>query len=240
MGLMKAKNDMPLHNKVNMSDIARTHTLRCDSKQFENRFLDIVNMLSNDDDIFFLGELLPQPLVKGGQPSYIDGTDGIPVINTLSIQNLTINSNDCRYITEDDFDNIPDIRRLKKGDVLLTMDGGTSIGKSAVFDLDTDYTVDSHVAVLRPIGISPKAFSYLLASPIGQLQFKKFESGASGQTSVTEEDLRRFVFPKNLLSNIEFLADRLDTTRKEIAIRKKQLEIEENLAWQKFLSDCFK
>lgn len=238
MGLMATKLEKPIHNKVNMLDITGTHSLRCDSKQFDIRFSEIVRM-SRREDVFYLGELLPQPLIKGGQPSYIDGSDGIPVINTLSIQHLAINTSDCRYITEDDFDNIPDIRKLRKGDVLLTMDGGSSIGKSAVFELDSDYTVDSHVAILRPSGISPKALSYLLASPIGQLQFKKAESGASGQTSVTEEDLRRFVFPRNLLTHIEDLVDQLDATRKDINLRKKQLEDEETLAWSKFLSDCF-
>lgn len=239
MGLMAVKPEIPIHNKVRMLDIAGTHSLRCDSKQFEVRFSEITKMLFRDD-VFYLGELLPLPLVKGGQPSYIDGFDGIPVINTLSIQQLSINTNDCRYIAEEDFDSIPDIRKLRKGDVLLTMDGGTSIGKSAVFNLDSDYTVDSHVAILRPSGISPMALSYLLASPIGQLQFKKAESGASGQTSVTEEDLRRFVFPRKLLSNIEDLAEQLDATRKDISLRKKQLEDEENFAWSKFLKDCFR
>lgn len=112
---------------------------------------------------------------------------------------------DCRYITEEDFDDIPENRRLKRDDVLLTMDGGTSIGKTAVFNFTGNYTIDSHVAILRPHGISAKALAYLLASPLGQLQFKKAESGASGQTSVTEDDLRRFVFPKSLLTNIEEL-----------------------------------
>ena len=127
---------------------------------------------------------------------------------------------------------------LKKGDVLLTMDGGTSIGKSAVFDLDDNFTVDSHVAILRPVGISPKAMAYLLASPMGQLQFNRAESGASGQTAVTEEDLRRFQFPRALLKNIEDLAEDLDKKRKKINEKKKALEKEEFEAWNIFSSAC--
>ena len=112
------------------------------------------------------------------------------------------------------------------------MDGGTSIGKSAVFDLDDNFTVDSHVAILRPVGISPKAMAYLLASPMGQLQFNRAESGASGQTAVTEEDLRRF------LKNIEDLAEDLDKKRKKINEKKKALEKEEFEAWNIFSSAC--
>ena len=85
--------------------------------EFEERFKDIRD-LSHKDGVFYLGELLPEPLVKGSQPAYIDGTEGIPVINTLSIQKLKINTDDCRYISEDDFEDLPDARKLKQGDVL--------------------------------------------------------------------------------------------------------------------------
>lgn len=118
------------------------------------------------------------------------------------------------------------------------MDGGTSIGKSAIFDLDDNFTVDSHVAIIRPVGISEKAMAYLLASPMGQLQFNKAESGASGQTAVTEEDLRRFQFPSALLKNIEDLAEDLDKKRKKINEKKKALEKEEFEACGIFLSAC--
>lgn len=237
MGLMVKGNNHLKHNKVKLSDIIKTHSLRCDAKQFEEKFSELQKMIDREDT-FYLGELIPQPLVKGGQPSYIDGTDGVPVINTLSIQNLQINVEDCRYILEEDFECILDNRKLKKNDVLLTMDGGTSIGKSAVFNLDGNYTVDSHVAIIRPVGISAKAMAYLLASPMGQLQFNRAESGASGQTSVTEEDLRRFQFPKALLNNIEYLAEQLDMKRNKINKKRKALEIEELEAWNIFSNAC--
>ncbi|GAG19405.1 unnamed protein product, partial [marine sediment metagenome] len=86
-------------------------------------------------------------------------------------------------------------RKPRPGDVLLTMDGGTSIGKPVLFDLEDDFATDSHVAILRPVGLDPKLLVYLLASQLGQLQFQQAESGASGQTAVTEADVRRFRFP---------------------------------------------
>lgn len=233
---MKSKN-YPIHNKAKLSEISRIHSLRCDAKQFEEKYSQLQKMI-NMEDTFYLGELIPQPLVKGGQPPYIDGTDGVPVINTLSVQHLQINVEDCRYISEEDYEYLLESRKLKKGDVLLTMDGGTSIGKSAVFCLDGDFTVDSHVAIIRPVGISAKAMAYLLASPMGQLQFNKAESGASGQTAVTEEDLRRFQFPRVLLENIEYLAEDLDKKREKINEKKKMLEAEELEAWNIFSNAC--
>ncbi|MFL5280438.1 MAG: hypothetical protein ACJ8AW_05460 [Rhodopila sp.] len=69
--------------------------------------------------------------------------------------------------------------------------------------MDCGFTVDSHVAVLRPRGMSPTLLAYLLCSPMGQIQFQRAESGASGQTAVSEEDVRRFRFPRVLEAAFE-------------------------------------
>jgi hypothetical protein len=87
--------------------------------------------------------------------------------------------------------------------VLLTVDGGVSIGKPLYFDGSGDFTIDSHVCILRPQGVSALGIVYLLASPLGQMQFRHAESGASGQTAVTEEDFRRFIFPLSVLDHLD-------------------------------------
>lgn len=230
---MFEREKFPIVSKGSLKKIATSHSLRCDSKQFEKRFEDLTNLLSKTET-FYLGEYLPTPIIKGSQPVYIEGNEGVPVINTLSIQQLQINVEDCRYISEEDFEDLSENRKLKGNDVLLTMDGGTSIGKAVLFDLDGDYTIDSHVAILRPIGISAKSLVYLLASPIGQIQFQKAESGASGQTSVTEEDLRRFMFPVNLLESIDEIVQDLDNQRQAIKKQLIELENKEKEIWEDF------
>ena len=62
--------------------------------------------------------------------------------------------------------------------IVLTVDGGTSIGKPSLFTLVEDFTVDTHVVIIRPKEISPLAVVYLLASPLGQMQFRRAESGS--------------------------------------------------------------
>lgn len=230
---MFEQEEFPIVTKSTLSVIGKSHTLRCDAKQRERRFIELDEMFSGLD-CFFLGEYLPVPLLKGSQPTYLDTQDGIPVINTLSIQKLRINQEDCRYISEESYEVLPDKKKLKENDVLLTMDGGTSIGKPVLFDLEGEWTVDSHVAILRPKGISPKSLVYLLASPIGQVQFQKAESGASGQTAVTEECLRRFVFPMNTLKNIESLTHTLDIQRIAIQSEIDKLQKKERIAWEVF------
>jgi hypothetical protein len=158
-----------------------------------------------------LSSYLPEAFVKGRQPTYLEepGEEEFAyVVSTLAVQVLQINARDCRFTPKSFYDGVGKQRQLRDGDIVLTMDGGTSIGKAAVFDLtafseavevDSDevfVTVDSHVAVLRPQGISSLALAYLLASPIGQAQFQRAESGASGQTAVTEDDVRYFQLPQ--------------------------------------------
>ena len=114
------------------------------------------------------------------------------------------------------------------------MDGGTNIGKPVLFDLDEDYAIDSHVAILRPFGIDPRYVVYLLACPLGQIQFNRAESGASGQTSVTEEDIRRFRFPVINSERVEGIVDEFQQQRAEIAKLAQELSAKEEQSWGGF------
>jgi hypothetical protein len=168
------------------------------------------------------------------QPDSLDQAtdDSVPVINTLSVQNLAIRVADCRHIAREDFDALSCERKLRANDVLLTVDGGVSIGKPVLFDLSGDFTVDSHVVILRPAGLSALALVYLLASPLGQMQFRRAESGASGQTTVTEDDVRRFIFPRSILTEIDTLAAKIESERKQIIEDRRELDRREAAIWK--------
>ena len=172
--------------------------------------------------------------MKGIQPNYLDqpNDESVPVVNTLSIQKLSLNAADCRHITREDFEALSYERRIKKNDVLLTVDGGVSIGKPYRFDLEGDYTIDSHVVILRPKIIEPLSLVYLLASPLGQAQFRKGESGASGQTTVTEDDIRRFVFPSKILGSIDKISEDAESKRQDILREREALARREDRIWE--------
>jgi hypothetical protein len=215
-----------------LSLIATSYAYRCDAKFADESVRATLAKIERAGS-FVLGDYLPLPLVKGIQPEYLDQPtdDSIPVVNTLAIQNLSINESDCRHITREDFDSLDDERKLRKGDVLLTVDGGVSIGKPCHFDIGSPHTMDSHVVVLRPKRLSSLALVYLLASNLGQMQFRRAESGASGQTTVTEDDIRRFIFPKALLSKIDAIASHIESERKRIAKARQKLLTEEAKLW---------
>ena len=215
-----------------LSLIATNYAYRCDAKLADESVLAVLKKIE-EVGFFMLGEYLPQPFAKGMQPDYLDQPtdDSVRVVSTLAIQNLSIIESACRHITREDYDGLNEERKLKMGDVLLTVDGGVSIGKPCHFDIDSDCTMDSHVVVLRPAGLSPLALVYLLASPLGQMQFRRAESGASGQTTVTEDDVRRFVFPKALLASIDSTAMRIEAKRKRIVTAREKLIAEEAALW---------
>lgn len=185
----------PRAMRLSLATVAATSSLRCDAKQAERRFAALDEFLASTDT-FTLDEVLPGPVVRGAQPSYVDEPEGaVPVISTACIRQLTLVVEACRYTASPDW-GADGSRRPVRGDVLLTLDGGASIGKPLAFERDDVFAIDGHVAILRPEGIEAQLLALLLASPIGQAQFQRAEAGASGQTGVSEDDLRRFRFPR--------------------------------------------
>ncbi len=216
-----------------LSLVATSYSLRCDAKHADSTAIAIERKIRSAG-YFELGEFLPGPFVKGIQPEYLDqpNEESVPVVNTLSIQNLSLRVEDCRHISSDDYEAVSSERRLRKGDVLVTVDGGVSIGKPLHFDLVGDFTVDSHVVILRPEGLRPLSLVYLLASPLGQMQFRRAESGANGQTTVTEDDVRRFIFPRDILNSIDQVATTIERERCRIAEARTRLAEEEASLWR--------
>ncbi|EFL86097.1 hypothetical protein HMPREF0326_01800 [Desulfovibrio sp. 3_1_syn3] len=226
------KNIPPKLFWSSLSLSASSYSLRCDAK-FANDSVQTILKKIRSSGCFEIGDFLPNTFVKGIQHEYLDviTDDSVPVVNTLSIQNMKINMEDCRYIQSDDFENLSDERKIKINDVLLTVDGGTSIGKAVLFEETISSTVDSHVCILRPQGIKPLTLVYLLTSKVGQMQFKIYESGASGQTTVTEEDIRRFIFPSAALESIDEVVRDIEAKRAGISKEIEQLKRKENSLW---------
>lgn len=228
----------PRQMKGSLADVCRSHTLRCDAKQGEQRFRDFDSWIASVSH-WSLGDRLPGPIVKGSQPEYLDGADdsGVPVISTLAIQGLAIDQKACRRVVAPDY-GLRAIRKPRVGDVLLTLDGGSSIGKPVLFDLEGEWAIDSHVAILRPVGIDPKLLVFLLASPLGQVQFQRAESGASGQTAVTEDDLRRFVFPEIEATKAATALAEVEAASVEAERLRREAEAKEDAGWTQFLAAC--
>ena len=208
--------------------IGSHYTLRCDAKLADEEFLALEQQIRRGP-FRELGDFLPYPFIKGIQPEYLEEQteESLPVVNTLAIQNLSLNAHSCRHIARAIVDEVNVARKLTNGDVLLTMDGGVSIGKAVIFSFEEAMTEDSHIVALRPEGISPMSLTYLLASRVCLKQFRQAESGASGQTSVTEDDVRRFIVPPSLLEKIDLIASEIDDMRSQSQAKRDRLDQEE-------------
>ena len=230
-----------------LSDLAASHSLRCDVRQSQPRFSRLDELLGRSDTLQ-LGEILPGPLYKAGlKLDYVNpGTHAGPtatVVTTEAIQDLRIVTENCKLVDEEPASAVDEKFRLRTGDVLLTVDGGPSVGKVAVVEADwldehgpIAFT-DSHVVVLRPVGVEPHLLSFLLHSPLGQAQFQKAETGASGQTAVNEDDIRRFRFPEVRDGRAGGPAQRLKQKREELNERRRRVDEEERKAWARFGSE---
>ena len=68
------------------------------------------------------------------------------------------------------------------------------------------------------------------------MQFLRAESGASGQTTVTEDDVRRFIFPRKLLETVDEVAIEIENERKEIRRLRVALDKREGSLWNRLES----
>ena len=87
------------------------YALRCDAKLADASFRDLEKQISQDP-FQELGDFLPNPFVQGIQADYLEESteESIPVVNTLSIQNLSFHPESCRHIARDLFDKIDETK----------------------------------------------------------------------------------------------------------------------------------
>jgi len=102
------REDFPIVNSLDLKRVSETHSLRCDAKQAKKRFREYERLISSTDSVT-VGECVPTPFVKGKQPSYLDdeiGSSGVPVINTMSIQDMRIFEDELKYISCEDYESL--------------------------------------------------------------------------------------------------------------------------------------
>lgn len=177
-----------------LDSIAEKYNLRCDAKQNVQYNNDIINLLHSIPNIK-LGKIFDGAFIKGKQPIYMDDQedDGVNIISTLAIQDHAIIIENCKKISLENYDE--DDAKPQIGDILITLDGAVSVGKTAYFDIEDDYSIDSHIGIIR-LGdnVMAKLISYLLGSKLCETQFRLFESGATSM-SLNEVDLREIKIP---------------------------------------------
>ncbi|WP_244156902.1 restriction endonuclease subunit S [Kosakonia radicincitans] len=110
-------------------------------------------------------------------PKYVDKNEGVAFLSARNISVESIDLTTAKYVSREDHENFCKCVRIRKGDILYTKGGTTGIAK--VNDIDTEFSVWVHVAVLQiPLD---KVFNEYLAltlnSPHCYEQSQKYTHG---------------------------------------------------------------
>ncbi|AST67775.1 restriction endonuclease [Kosakonia cowanii] len=110
-------------------------------------------------------------------PKYVDKNEGVAFLSARNISVESIDLTTAKYVSREDHENFCKRVRIRKGDILYTKGGTTGIAK--VNDIDTEFSVWVHVAVLQiPLD---KVFNEYLAltlnSPHCYEQSQKYTHG---------------------------------------------------------------
>ena len=141
----------------------------------------------------FDGDHMPPPKAESGIPFL--------VISNVNTGHLTFENT--RFVPQEYYDTLSDTRKPQLGDVLYTLVG--SFGIPVVVNSKRPFCFQSHMALLRPIDVSPQFLWYILQTPE---MYDKASSIATGtaQLTVPIKGLRAMTIPRpNIAEQVEIV-----------------------------------
>lgn len=161
---------------------------------------------------------------RGGSSIYVK--EGIKFLRSQNVYCEGFDLSDVAYITED-IDEEMSGTRVKVGDVLLNITGG-SIGRCYYVDETLGRAnVNQHVSIIRPTKIETKYLKYYLQSDCGQKQIALLQTGGNRE-GLSAAALSQFSIVYPPLSEQQAIASYLDSKCADIdhLIAVKQQKIE--------------
>jgi len=219
------------------------HKLGQGTQRFDTEFLDPRHrqleealaklMQSKDFCTAGIGELCHVFRGKTAK-EYVDAGPAI-----IKVRNVTGRGIDWETeFVEQGFFNENEDLHLKKDDIVLTSTGDGTIGRADIFDGEREAMPDGHVTILRvkeAYRIEPIFLPYYLQSVYGQTQIERGITGSTGQTELTEPNIRaiQVVFPKTSERQVECVSKAhegiTNARRSETQIDQELVKIEELL-----------
>ena len=141
----------------------------------------------------FDGDHMPPPKAESGIPFL--------VISNVNTGHLTFENT--RFVPQEYYDTLSDTRKPQLGDVLYTLVG--SFGIPVVVNSKRPFCFQRHMALLRPIDVSPQFLWYILQTPE---MYDKASSIATGtaQLTVPIKRLRAMKIPRpNIAEQVEIV-----------------------------------
>ena len=159
---------------------------------------------------------------------YVD--DGFAFLSTPNIKGLCIDFESVNFITQERFDESPEIK-IREGDVLLAKDGSTLGTVNVVRNLPRPTTVNSSIAVITPNARLSGVFLYYLFASCYMEQTIQRTKGGMGVPHLFQSDLNKFFMPLPSLAEQTTIATFLD---------RETAKIDELVAEQRRLMELLK
>lgn len=212
--------------KTDFENLARSSTLRF-STRFHNPpmkklmdFLDSMETLQVKDVV--------ESYEQGIQPEY--NADGeIPVVKIANLKNNFIDFTESEYITEEYYNNLNEIKKLKKGDIIICATGKISLGKIDYYDYkhDSITTVDNYILRLNE-NYNPLFFTYFFRSILGCFQVERDYTGATNQIHLYWDQISNFKIPDIPLDRQEKIVDEIKSELDKQEAMKSRIESARN------------
>ena len=160
-------------------------------------------------------------------------SNGIPFITISNIdkKDFSINFFDTFFVNEDYYNQISELRKPKKGDILYTVTG--SFGIPVMVDFDKKFCFQRHIGLISPLEqISAQRWLfYILQSPQVFKQAEQLSTGTA-QKTVALSSLRNFEIPycslaeqTQIVAILESKLTACDQLADELAKQLKQAEL---------------
>ncbi len=114
-------------------------------------------------------------------PRYVEASDGVPFLSTRNVLVDEWSLGDVKYVSVEDHNEFSKRAKVERGDILYTKGGTTGIAK--VNDLDFDFSIWVHVALLkvRTDLVMPEFLAYALNTTAAYRQSQIYTHGTSNK-----------------------------------------------------------
>ena len=166
---------------------------------------------------------------------------GTPMLRMNNIVDSKIETDDLKYIniTEDQKEKM----LLNKGDLLFNRTNSKElVGKTAIFELDNEYTFASYLIRLKldTSKVNIYFINYLMNSTIGRAQIDMISRQVSGQANINAQELQDFIFPIPDISTQNEIVNEISKMRNQIDSLNLKAEKNHDDALNEFEQGVFK
>lgn len=135
---------------------------------------------------------------------------GIPFLVISNVANGFLSFEDTRHVPNDYYRRIPDFKKPRRGDVLLTVTG--SFGIPILVDSEREFCFQRHIALLRSRCLEPRFLVYCLSSHTSFIYFDKVATGTA-QRTVSLSSIRNMEIEIPLLTTQRAIVTKLDAAK---------------------------